>query len=129
MGVGLKYSDNNRLWLTVYTRSFVSCPILSAFKGRSLDNCYNNLKCTVDPALPNATCTYLDTVTVGGLDMSCWKVFKLMATAPVFARKGIREIPVPSLSWKLESVMKISGLLKMSNTASEKLLENTSIMD
>ena len=24
MGVGLKYSDNNRLWLTVYTRSFVS---------------------------------------------------------------------------------------------------------
>ena len=48
MGVGLKYSDNNRLWLTVYTRSFVSCPILSAFKGlclTSLDNCsenYNN---------------------------------------------------------------------------------------
>ena len=42
MGVGLKYSDNNRLWLTVYTRSFVSCPILSAFKGlclSSLDNC------------------------------------------------------------------------------------------
>ena len=39
MGVGLKYSDNNRLWLTVYTRSFVSCPILSAFKGLSLDNC------------------------------------------------------------------------------------------
>ena len=33
MGVGLKYSHNNRLWLTVYTRSFVSCPILSAFKG------------------------------------------------------------------------------------------------
>ena len=48
MGVGLKYSDNNRLWLTVYIRSFVSCPILSAFKGlclSSLDNCsenYNN---------------------------------------------------------------------------------------
>ena len=30
MGVGLKHSNNNRLWLTVYTRSFVSCPILSA---------------------------------------------------------------------------------------------------
>ena len=29
MGVGLKYSDNNRLWLTVYTRSFVSYPILT----------------------------------------------------------------------------------------------------
>ena len=45
MGVGLKYSDNNRLWLTVYTRSFVSCPILSAFKGlclSSLDNCSEN---------------------------------------------------------------------------------------
>ena len=45
MGVGLKYSDNNRLWLKVYTRSFVSCPILGAFKGlclSSLDNCSEN---------------------------------------------------------------------------------------
>ena len=38
MGVGLKYSDNNRLWLIVYTRSFVSCPILSAFKGLCLSS-------------------------------------------------------------------------------------------
>ena len=45
MGVGLKYSDNNILWLTVYTRSFVSFPILGAFKGlclSSLDNCSEN---------------------------------------------------------------------------------------
>ena len=55
MGVGLKYSDNNRLWLKVYTRSFVSCPILSAFKGlclSSLDNCsknYNTVLCKLEP--------------------------------------------------------------------------------
>ena len=50
MGVGLKYSDNNRLWLTVYTRSFVSCPIRSAFKGlclSSLDNCSENYNIVV----------------------------------------------------------------------------------
>ena len=50
MGVGLKYSDNNRLWLKVYTRSFVSCPILGAFKGlclSSLDNCSENYNIAV----------------------------------------------------------------------------------
>ena len=53
MGVGLKYSDNNRLWLTVYIRSFVSCPILSAFKGlclSSLDNCSENYNTVVNSA-------------------------------------------------------------------------------
>ena len=41
MGVDLKYSDldNNGLWLTVYTSSFVSCSVPS---GASLDNCSEN---------------------------------------------------------------------------------------
>ena len=61
MGVGLKYSDNNRLWLTVYTRSFVSCPILSAFKGpwlSSLDNCSENYNSASGVELPPMSFLY-----------------------------------------------------------------------
>ena len=57
-----------------------------------------------------------------GRSLSVGMLLRPMETAPVFALRGILEIPVPRLLVKLESVMAMSGLLKISKTASEKFL-------